>query len=102
MPARAYRRNSAFAVRDHGIDSSPHMIRVSLSLGTKDVLHLSHDGWSLRHRTHAGLVIGLHRSKFWTILHHPSYLCQCSLMDFLDHACLFRGIMLPHNAQGLG
>jgi len=23
-------------------------------------------------------------------------------MDFLDHACLFRGIMLPHNAQGLG
>jgi hypothetical protein len=44
----------------------------------------------------------LHRSKFWTILHHSSRPCQCSLLNFLDHECLFRGVMLPHNAQGLG
>src|SRR5215510_11310965 len=78
------------------------MIRMSFYLLTEDVLHLSHDGWSLRRRTHAGLASRLHRSKFWTILHDPSCLCLCSLLNVLDHECLFRGVMLPRNAQGLG
>src|SRR5262245_52468042 len=48
------------------------------------------------------MLIRLHRSKFWTILHYPSCPCQGTLLDFLDQERLFRGIMLPHNAQGLG
>ena len=48
------------------------------------------------------MVIRLHRSKFWAILHHSSRPCQRTFLDFLDHECLFQGIMFPHNAQGLG
>src|SRR5262245_23723435 len=48
------------------------------------------------------MVIRLHRSKFWAILHHSSHPCQRTFLDFLNHECLFRGIMLPHNAQRLG
>jgi hypothetical protein len=44
VPTIAYRSNSAITVWYHSVDSSPGMIRVSLYLGTKDVLHLSHDG----------------------------------------------------------
>jgi hypothetical protein len=40
--------------------------------------------------------------SFWAIFYHPAYLCQGTFMNFLHQECLFRGIMFPHNAQGLG
>jgi hypothetical protein len=44
VPARAYRSNPAMTIWYHSVNSSPGMIRVSVYLGTKDVLRLSHDG----------------------------------------------------------
>jgi hypothetical protein len=44
VPAIAYRSNPTIAIWYHSVDSSPGMIRVSVYLGTEDVLYLSHDG----------------------------------------------------------
>jgi hypothetical protein len=41
--ARAYRSNPAIAIWYHRVDGSPGMIRMSVYLGTKDMLYLSHE-----------------------------------------------------------